>query len=68
MHDDRMGEVPVAFVVPKQGLTLAEDDFRRWAQTQMANFKVPRRVIFVEALPRNASMKVLKNELRERLR
>jgi HIP---CoA ligase len=68
MPDDRMGEVPVAFVVPAQGLSLAEDEFRRWAKTQMANFKVPRRVISVEALPRNASMKVLKNELRDSLR
>jgi acyl-CoA synthetase (AMP-forming)/AMP-acid ligase II len=66
--DDRMGEVPVAFVVPRQGLALREAEFRRWAQTQIANFKVPRRVISVEALPRNASMKVLKNELREGLR
>jgi acyl-CoA synthetase (AMP-forming)/AMP-acid ligase II len=66
--DDRMGEVPVAFVVPRKGLSVPEDEFRRWAQTQIANFKVPRRVISVEALPRNASMKVLKNELRERLR
>jgi len=68
MPDDRMGEVPVAFVVLAQGLPLAEDAFRRWARTQMANFKVPHRVITLEALPRNASMKVLKNELRDSLR
>ena len=35
-----------------------------WAGGRLANFKVPRRVVFVESLPRNASMKVLKNELR----
>jgi acyl-CoA synthetase (AMP-forming)/AMP-acid ligase II len=68
MPDDRMGEVPVAFVVPRHGLTLAEADFRKWAQNQIANFKVPRRVISVDALPRNASMKVLKNELRDSVR
>jgi acyl-CoA synthetase (AMP-forming)/AMP-acid ligase II len=67
MPDDRMGEVPVAFVVPRQGVTLLENDFREWAQTQLANFKVPRRIISIDSLPRNASMKVLKNQLRESL-
>lgn len=67
MPDDRMGEVPVAFVVPRQGATLPENDFRQWAHTQLANFKVPRRVVTVDSLPRNASMKVLKNQLRESL-
>jgi HIP---CoA ligase len=66
--DDRMGEVPVAFVVPKPGMTLHEDEFRQWADTQIANFKVPRRVIQLDHLPRNASMKVLKNRLREQAR
>jgi acyl-CoA synthetase (AMP-forming)/AMP-acid ligase II len=63
--DERMGEVPVAFVVPKPGTELSEDDFRQWAGTQIANFKVPRRVIPIDSLPRNASMKVLKNQLRD---
>jgi acyl-CoA synthetase (AMP-forming)/AMP-acid ligase II len=67
MPDDRMGEVPVAFVVPRNGVTLSENNFRQWAQTQLANFKVPRRVISVDSLPRNASMKVLKSALRESL-
>jgi acyl-CoA synthetase (AMP-forming)/AMP-acid ligase II len=66
--DDRMGEVPVAFVVPRQPVKLSEDEFRRWALAQLANFKMPRRVIFVDSLPRNASMKVLKSELLESLR
>lgn len=68
MPDDRMGEVPVAFIVPRHGLAPSEDEFRRWAKTRLANFKVPRRVIAVDSLPRNASMKVLKDELRKRLR
>ena len=65
MPDERMGEVPVAFVVPKSGIDLGEDEFRQWAGTQLANFKVPRRVITIDSLPRNASMKVLKNLLRQ---
>lgn len=67
MPDARMGEVPIAFVVARQGLTLLEADFRQWAHTQLANFKVPRRIVFVDSLPRNASMKVLKSQLRETL-
>jgi acyl-CoA synthetase (AMP-forming)/AMP-acid ligase II len=67
MPDERLGEVPVAFVVPRQGCILREDEVRRWALTQVANFKAPRRVIVVDSLPRNASMKVLKSQLRESL-
>jgi acyl-CoA synthetase (AMP-forming)/AMP-acid ligase II len=67
MPDERMGEVPVAFVVPKSGDRLGEDEFRQWAGAKIANFKVPRRVIQIDSLPRNASMKVLKNQLRDML-
>jgi HIP---CoA ligase len=63
--DDRMGEVPVAFVVLHPGKALSDKDFLAWAGERIANFKVPRRMIVVDALPRNASMKVLKNQLRE---
>ncbi|GAC1395504.1 MAG: FadD3 family acyl-CoA ligase [Mycobacterium sp.] len=64
MPDPRMGEIPVAFVVLRPTASLTADDFITWAATIIANFKVPRRVLFVDALPRNASMKVRKNELR----
>jgi acyl-CoA synthetase (AMP-forming)/AMP-acid ligase II len=63
--DARLGEAPVAFVVPHAGETLSDRDFLAWAADRLANFKVPRRVIFIDALPRNASMKVLKNQLRD---
>lgn len=63
--DDRMGEVPVAFVVLRPGEVLSDSDFLAWARERVANFKVPRRMIVIDALPRNASMKVLKNELRQ---
>ena len=64
--DHRLGEVPVAFVVRRPGATLAEGDFLDWTADRIANFKRPRRAIFVDELPRNASMKVLKAELRAR--
>jgi acyl-CoA synthetase (AMP-forming)/AMP-acid ligase II len=62
--DERMGEVGMAFVVPTTGATLDGDEVVAWARDHMANFKAPRHVRIVEALPMNASNKVLKNELR----
>lgn len=62
--DDRLGEVGCAFVVVKPGHRLTEADVVAWARANMANFKVPRHVRFVEGLPRNAGQKVLKDGLR----
>ena len=67
MPDERMGEVGVAFVVPVRARTPSPDEIIAWASDEMANFKVPRRVEIVDALPLNASGKVLKTELRSRL-
>jgi len=64
--DDRLGEVGMAFVVPAPGQSLTADQVIAWSRDNMANFKVPRRVEIVSALPRNATGKVLKFELRER--
>ncbi len=62
--DERLGEVGCAFVVPRPGASVTEEDLIAWAREHMANFKVPRHVRFVDRLPRNASQKVLKHELR----
>ena len=64
--DARLGEVGMAFVVEKPGAELSEGELIGWAREKMANFKVPRRVEKVGALPRNAMGKVLKFELRKR--
>jgi acyl-CoA synthetase (AMP-forming)/AMP-acid ligase II len=66
--DERMGEVGMAFVVPRPGAALEPAALIAWCREQMANFKVPRRVEIVSGLPTNASGKVLKFELRERAR
>lgn len=63
--DERMGEVGCAFVVPVTGASVDPDEVIAWSRERLANFKVPRRVIVVDDLPRNASGKVLKYELRE---
>jgi acyl-CoA synthetase (AMP-forming)/AMP-acid ligase II len=65
--DHRMGEVGAAFVVPRVETTVEPEDLIAWCREHMANYKVPRRVEVVDALPLNASGKVLKYELRARL-
>ena len=62
--DDRWGEVPVAFVVLRQNAGATPDELIAHCRVQLARFKVPREITFVEALPRNPSGKVLKRELR----
>jgi acyl-CoA synthetase (AMP-forming)/AMP-acid ligase II len=62
--DERLGEVGKAFVVRRPGVTLTEDDVVAFAKERIANFKVPRQVEFVDALPRNLAGKVLKTALR----
>ncbi|WP_293995284.1 FadD3 family acyl-CoA ligase [Streptomyces sp.] len=62
--DGRLGEVGKAFVVRRAGAVLTSDDLIAWARREMANYKVPRTVEFVTELPRNASGKVVKGELR----
>jgi acyl-CoA synthetase (AMP-forming)/AMP-acid ligase II len=62
--DARMGEVGAAYVVVPQGRSLDSAELIAWARERMANYKVPRTVTVVKALPRNASGKVVKGELR----
>ncbi|MBO1337844.1 FadD3 family acyl-CoA ligase [Streptomyces sp. VRA16 Mangrove soil] len=62
--DGRLGEVGKAYVVRRPGSVVTADDLVAWARREMANYKVPRQVAFVGELPRNASGKVVKGELR----
>jgi len=62
--DPRLGEVGRAFLVTRPGQLLAEADVLAFCRERLANYKVPRRVEFCAALPRNASGKVLKRVLR----
>ena len=65
--DDRWGEVPVAFVVRRPGAMVTPDDLLEYCAGQLARFKVPRTITFLDELPRNPSGKVLKRELRSAL-
>ena len=63
--DERMGEVAKAFVVLKPNHELQEDTLVQWSKENMANYKVPREIVFVESLPTNAAGKVMKYILKE---
>ncbi len=66
--DERLGEVGMAWVVPRPGAALDADALVGWCRERMANYKVPRYVEIVDALPLNASGKVTKFVLRDRAR
>jgi fatty-acyl-CoA synthase len=65
VDDEKFGQRLRAFVVPKSGSKPSEDDIKKHVKENLANFKVPREVWFLEELPRNATGKVLKRELKE---
>ncbi len=65
LPDDKWGEVPVAVIVPKEGVTFDEDAFLSHCRKHLAGFKVPKRVLLRDSLPRNPSGKILKRVLRD---
>lgn len=65
--DPMRGEVPVAFVELEEGCEAGDDELIHWCRDRLAGYKVPRKVVIVEALPRNATGKVLRRALNEML-
>ena len=64
--DEKWGEVPKAFVVLKPGEQATEPELLEFCRAHMAHYKTPRSVEFVAALPKNATGKTLKRELRKK--
>jgi long-chain acyl-CoA synthetase len=64
MKDDEMGEEVKAFVVRKPNATVTESELMAWCKERMAAYKYPRAIEFKDALPMNATGKILKRELR----
>ena len=64
--DERLGEVARAYLVHDSGTVLAEAAVIAWSRDNMANYKVPRTVIFLDELPMNAGGKVDKQALANR--
>jgi acyl-CoA synthetase (AMP-forming)/AMP-acid ligase II len=66
VHDEEWGESVKAIVVPKPGETLTEEEVIEFCKDRLASYKKPKSVDFIDALPRNPAMKVLKTVLREK--
>jgi long-chain acyl-CoA synthetase len=63
--DARRGEQPVAFVAAAEGQTLDEKVLHEFIRSKLADYKVPKQIIILPALPKNATGKILKTELRK---
>jgi acyl-CoA synthetase (AMP-forming)/AMP-acid ligase II len=64
VDDEEFGQRLKAFVVPRNGNGLTQEAVQEYVKANLARFKVPRDVVFVKELPRNATGKILKRELR----
>jgi fatty-acyl-CoA synthase len=67
VDDEKFGQRLKAFVVLRDGASLSEDEIKGYVKENLANYKVPREVVFVDELPRNPTGKVLKRELVEKV-
>jgi fatty-acyl-CoA synthase len=65
VDDEKFGQRLKAFVVTKGDAELSEDEVKKYVKDNLANYKVPREVVFVDELPRNQTGKILKRELLE---
>jgi fatty-acyl-CoA synthase len=65
VDDEKFGQGLKAFVVLREGAELTEDDVRNYVKENLATYKVPREVVFLDELPRNPTGKVVKRDLLE---
>lgn len=63
VSDTQWGEVGLACMVLKNGLTLSADELRTFLKTKLAGYKIPKRFVFVDELPKSGPGKILKTEL-----
>ncbi|WP_159708636.1 long-chain fatty acid--CoA ligase [Arthrobacter sp. 18067] len=63
--DDKWGEVPRAIVTLREGAALTEEQLRSHLESRLARYKIPKSVVFVEEMPRTASGKIRKMDLRK---
>jgi acyl-CoA synthetase (AMP-forming)/AMP-acid ligase II len=65
VEDEEFGQRLLAFVVKEDGANVSEEELKSHVKANLARYKVPREIVFVDELPRNATGKVLKRELAE---
>ena len=64
--DPRRGETIMAFIAPAEGRDVTDDELRRHARARLPAYKMPRRFVFAESLPKGPTGKILKRLLRDR--
>ena len=64
LPDERWGEAPHAFVVLRSGASVTENELRQFARDNLAHFKTPHSITFLEQLPKTATGKIQKYVLR----
>jgi acyl-CoA synthetase (AMP-forming)/AMP-acid ligase II len=67
LPDETWGESVTAVIVKRSDVQVTENEIRAFCRKEIAGYKVPKKVIFLDALPLSASGKLLKNKLREQL-
>jgi long-chain acyl-CoA synthetase len=65
VQDERRGEIPVAAIVLEEGGEISFDDLEAYSRQRLAGYKVPRKMVVVESLPRVHGWKLLRRVLRE---
>ncbi|ARI76729.1 o-succinylbenzoate--CoA ligase [Halobacillus mangrovi] len=63
ISDETWGEVPAAFLVPEEGVTIHSEDVAEFCEERLAKYKIPKAFFILAQLPRNASNKLLRREL-----
>ncbi|MEH7525627.1 AMP-binding protein, partial [Bacillus sp. JJ1503] len=63
VKDEEWGEVPIAFVV--KVIEVTAEEIREFCQQKLAKYKIPKKILFLDEIPRNASKKILRRELRK---
>jgi O-succinylbenzoic acid--CoA ligase len=64
IDDETWGQVPCAFVKQKSGYSITAEQLKQFCQERLAKYKVPKQIYFVDQLPRNASQKLLRRQLK----
>jgi long-chain acyl-CoA synthetase len=66
VFDEVMGEIPKAYIVLKSGENVIKEEMNKYCRENLAAYKVPREIVFVDELPKTGSGKIRKVELREK--
>ncbi|OHR70873.1 hypothetical protein HMPREF3291_06480 [Bacillus sp. HMSC76G11] len=65
--DDRLGEIPKAYIVVKEGMSLSEDEVKAYCLERLASYKQIRKVEFIKEIPKTPSGKLMKRKLKEQI-